>query len=388
MKRVIFFIFVFSVFFTNSFATDLMFLQKEVEKIRGLKFKEEIKFEYISQKQVSNILNKELSRQYTEKKLENYETALKVFGLIPKKSNLKDLVQNLMNSQVAGIYDNKSKKMYILETSKELNNDEFFKLSSAFNLDDIMIVHELTHALTDQNFNLEKSLKLDNFENEDKQIAGLSVAEGDAILVMVRYLLKTMNVPEISLFNFEDFMGDSNFYGQFLGETIPRYLRETLIFPYTSGLKFVSFISKGEDFKKIDLLYLKTPASTEEVIHPEKYINQNDKPIETKINWFDLKKKGASEKIWEGTWGELGTKIILQEWKVNEKKAILFSEGWGGDRYIVYKNYIGEFLFFWKTIWDSEKDAIEFEDALKTKKDLVVLRIGKEVTVELKGKIK
>ena len=386
MKRIFFLIFVCFFFFSNAFATDLMLLQKEVEKIRGLSFKEKIKFEYISQKKVSNILSKELSRQYTEKKLGNYETALKVFGLIPKKSNLKDIVQNLMSSQVAGIYDNKSKKMYILDTSREFEDDDFFQLSKALNLDDIFIVHELAHALTDQNFDLEKSLNLDNFENEDKQIACLSVAEGDATLVMVRHLVKTMNVPEANLSDIEELMSNLNFYDQFLGETIPRYLRETLIFPYTKGLKFVSFVSKGENLKKIDQLYLKTPASTEEIIHPEKYINQNNKPVEIKINLSNIKKKGGLVKIWEGTWGELGTKIILQEWKVDENRAVLASEGWGGDRYIVYKNGQGEILFFWKTVWDSEKDAKEFEDALKTRKDLIVLKKGKEITVELKGR--
>lgn len=387
MKRffVFFFIFLFTSF--QVFSSDLEALKREVEHLRNLKFKEKIKFEYVSDKQIAEILKKEMTRQFSVNKLENYETALKVFWLIPKKSNLKSLVENLMSSQAAGIYDPKSKKMYILEFSSEPEDDEFFQLSKALNLNEIFIVHELAHAITDQNFDLEKSLKLENIENEDRQTAGLAVAEGDATMVMMKYLAKTMNLGVDNFSEISEVMGDVNFYGEFLGETIPRYLRETLIFAYTDGFKFVNSVSKGSDTKKIDGLYRKPPESTEEIIHPEKYLNQNDKPKEVKIIWEKIKKNGALEKVWEGTWGELGTKIILEEWGADSDRATLASTGWGGDKYIVYKTKEGDFSFFWRSLWDSEKDAKEFEEVVSIKKEVAVSRNGNEVVV-MKRKVK
>lgn len=381
MKRffVFFFIFLFTSF--QVFSSDLEALKREVENLRNLKFKEKIKFEYVSEKQIAEIMKNEMTRQFSVNKLENYESALKVFYLIPKKSSLKSLVENLMSSQAAGIYDPKSKRMYILEVSSEPEGDEFFELSKAMNLNDIFIVHELDHALTDQNFDLEKSLKLENVENEDRQTAALAVAEGDATLVMMKYLAKTMNLPTENLSDISEVMGDVNFYAQFLGETIPRYLRETLIFAYTDGFKFVNAISKGSDTKKIDGLYRKPPESTEEIIHPEKYLNQSDKPKEVKINWDEIKKDGAMEKVWEGSWGELGTKIILEEWGATYDKASVASAGWGGDRYIVYRDKEGDLLFFWKSLWDSEKEAKEFEEVVSLKKEISVSRKVNEVVV-------
>ena len=381
MRRifVLFFIFAFASF--QVFSTDLEALKKEVENLRNLKFKEKIKFEYVSERQISEILKKEMTRQFSSGKLENYEVALKVFWLIPKKSNLKSLVENLMSSQAAGIYDPKSKKMYILEFSSEPEDDEFFQLTKAMNLNEIFIVHELDHAITDQNFDLERSLKLENIENEDRQTAALAVAEGDATMVMLKYLAKTMNLGSENLSDISEVMGNANFYGDFLGTTTPRYLRETLIFAYTEGLKFVNVISKGSDTKKIDNLYHKPPESTEEIIHPEKYLNQNDKPKEVKISLNEIKNDVSLEKVWEGTWGELGTKIILEEWGADCDRAAIASSGWGGDRYIVYKNKEGEFSFFWKSVWDSEKDAKEFEETASLKKEVMVSRKGNEVIV-------
>jgi hypothetical protein len=381
MRRifVLFFIFAFASF--QVFSTDLEALKKEVENLRNLKFKEKIKFEYVSERQISEILKKEMTRQFSSGKLENYEVALKVFWLIPKKSNLKSLVENLMSSQAAGIYDPKSKKMYILEFSSEPEDDEFFQLTKAMNLNEIFIVHELDHAITDQNFDLERSLKLENIENEDRQTAALAVAEGDATMVMMKYLAKTMNLGSENLSDISEVMGNANFYGDFLGTTTPRYLRETLIFAYTEGLKFVNVISKGSDTKKIDNLYHKPPESTEEIIHPEKYLNQNDKPKEVKISLNEIKNDVSLEKVWEGTWGELGTKIILEEWGADCDRAAIASSGWGGDRYIVYKNKEGEFSFFWKSVWDSEKDAKEFEETASLKKEVMVSRKGNEVIV-------
>lgn len=381
MKKFFLFFLVFAFSCFQVFSTDLEALKKEVENLRNLKFREKVEFEYVSEKQLVEILKKEMTRQFSVNKLQNYEDALKVFWLIPQKSDLKNLVEDLMSSQTAGIYDPKSKKMYILETASKEEDDEFFQLSKAMNLNEIFIVHELCHSITDQNFGLEKSLKLENFENEDKQTASLAVAEGDATMVMMKYIAKTMNIGLENFLNITKIMGDTSFYGEFLGGTTPRYLREKLIFAYTEGLKFVTTVSKGSDTKKIDDLYHKPPESTEQIIHPEKYINQNDKPKEVKINLKEIKKNIFPEKVWEGTWGELGTKIILKEWGADSDKAVLASSGWGGDRYIVSKNTKGEFSFFWKSVWDSEKDAKEFEEVASLKKEVMVSRKGNEVIV-------
>ncbi|MCX7831080.1 MAG: hypothetical protein N2445_08510, partial [Acidobacteria bacterium] len=357
-------------------------LKKEVENLRNLKFREKIKIEYVSQKQISDLLNSEMTRQFSLNKLENYETALKVFGLIPRKSSLKDLVENLMSSQAAGIYDPKTKTMYVLNTNSEPEGDEFFNLAKAMNINDIFIVHELAHALADQNFDLQKSLNLEDVGNEDRQIAGLSVAEGDATMVMLKYLAKTMNLADADISDISNAMGDFNFYGEFLGETVPRYLKETLLFSYTEGLKFVIYVSKRKEQSKIDHLYRNPPESTEEVIHPEKYLSQNDKPKAVKINWEELKKEGALQKVWEGTWGELGTRIILGEWGVEVEKAQNASSGWGGDRYLVYQDSSGDILFVWKSVWDTEKDAREFEENISLRKDVFVLRKENEVLIK------
>ena len=56
--------------------------------------------------------------------------------------------------------------------------------------------HEYTHALQDQNFDL-GSLKLDEVGEGDQGIAGLSLVEGDATLVMSLWQIQHLSQVEL-----------------------------------------------------------------------------------------------------------------------------------------------------------------------------------------------
>lgn len=388
MKKILFFLLASLIFFVSLFGDiNLKGFVSEVEGLRNLKFKTKVKVEYISKKDMENIIKDEIGRQFAKNRLTDYELALKAFSLIPKKSNLKALFESILSSQVAGLYDNRRRKLYILkdlDSFDELNVDLLFDSNFDFNFRDIFIIHELDHALTDQNFNIEKSFHLEQIENEDKQLASLSVIEGDATFIMLKYLIKKMGIEGFKMDDFASLLDNPSLIEPLIGESYPLYLRESLLFAYRDGLKFINFVTKG-DTKKIDEIYKKSPRSTEEVVFAEKYVKRNDPPKDVKIFENELTKGDFSKKIWEGTWGYFGTKIVLLGWGIDEKSAQISSEGWGGDRYIVYFDKTNKISFLWKTIWDSEKDAKEFEETLLRVKNLIVKRENLYVFVEKKG---
>ena len=95
-----------------------------------------------------------------------------LLGLIPDGTSLKDLYLKLLGSQVAGYYDSDTKELYVVSRSGGLGPTER-----------ITFAHEFDHALQDQNFGLDK-LQLDAIGESDRSLARLSVAEGDATLLM------------------------------------------------------------------------------------------------------------------------------------------------------------------------------------------------------------
>ena len=73
------------------------------------------------------------------------EALYKQLGLLPQDASLEDLYIELLTSQVAGLYDDETKHMYVISSSDQAGPVERFIYS-----------HEYTHALTDQAFDLRK----------------------------------------------------------------------------------------------------------------------------------------------------------------------------------------------------------------------------------------
>jgi hypothetical protein len=382
MKREAFFAAFLSILSCQAFSIDIPKLEKEIEGIRGLKFKSAVEVQKITEKEMQAVIRKELLTQIPENDIPKYETALKTFRLIPEEMDLRKTMESLLNSQVVGLYDPKSKKLYVVDPGGGSEEDDLFGTSSVFDFQELFIAHELTHALTDQNFGLLESLKLEDATNEDRQSAGLAVAEGDATLVMFRILGKRLNIEGVNLGDMTEMSGGEGFFDEFVGKGYPRFLRETLLFSYLKGLAFVSAVSGDKNFAPVDGLYKNPPESTEQILHPGKYLQKNDPPAAVSI----IVPKSGAAVIKEGTWGEFATEIILREWGIGKDAARLAAEGWGGDRYIVLRNNKGEAYFLWKSVWDTEKDAAEFESAVSKDLRFIVSRTGREVYIESKTK--
>src|SRR6185369_9375758 len=110
------------------------------------------------------------------------------------------------------------------------------------------------------------------------------------------------------------------------------------------------------------------PRSTEQLLHPEKWLDRRDDPIE--LAWPDLAAALPGwKKAAEGQMGEEGILILLRQARKEPQKepeteptAATVAGGWGGDRFAVYEKG-GKRLLLWLTEWDSEADATEFQAA-------------------------
>ncbi len=378
MKRLLLSVLSICLFFPSAAGYDINRLRSETEESRGLKFRSAIEVKRVSAKEMREVITRELDSDLPPRELAEREKALKAFGLLPQGKDLRKAMENLLGEQVAGIYDPRAKRLYVREDPDKSEGDPLFDMASLLDLGEFFVIHEMAHALADQHYDLVKSLGLDEKGNDDRMAAAMAAAEGDATLTMFSVMAKRFGLESSDLAEIPELIDSRSLVGEFMGEDVPRYLAETLLFSYTRGMSFVREVTGGRK-EGLERIYKDPPRSTEQVLHPAKYIRKDDPPKQVSVSGEKL--PGAVQ-VSEGTWGEFATSLILEEWGSAPAVSLRASEGWGGDRYVVFANGSGSLSFIWKTIWDTEKDAAEFEAAVSGNSDLTVFRRRTEVTVK------
>src|SRR5258708_34983950 len=122
--------------------TSLGFASKDT----ALPIKHEVKRRLASRDEVVSYLKKNMAEDKDLQRLRRTELVLKKFGLLPKDFHLQTFLVSLLEEQVAGYYDSKTKTVNLLD----------WVLTD---LQRPVLAHELTHALQDQSVGLEKWLK-------------------------------------------------------------------------------------------------------------------------------------------------------------------------------------------------------------------------------------
>jgi hypothetical protein len=233
------------------------------------------------------------------------------------------------------------------------------------------MVHELTHALQDQYFDLDGMVKRDRkAHNDDMALAHQAIAEVDAMAVMLDYLLEPTGRTFLQLPDLVFVMKAqlSLMTNQFeLLRTAPDYIKETLVFPYGYGAAFLQKVrAHNEPWSAVDKIYSDLPSSTEQIIHPEKYLSQHDapKPVEIKDPTPQLGKD------WKVTYtnvlGEFSLYLLLKH-NLSDEIAKKAASGWGGDQVIlVEETGSNRSVVFADSVWDSQESADRSYQALST----------------------
>jgi hypothetical protein len=139
---------------------------------------------------------------------------------------------------------------------------------------------------------------------------------------------------------------------------VPPLLRRRTAFPYVDGLAFVADLYRTGGVSLIDRAFGKPPVSTEQVLHPEKYL-AGEAPVKVPPpappdGW---KRRGG------GTMGELTISVMLGQCD-EHADGPRDARGWGGDSYALVSDASGRLATLWSTVWDDEASAARFEGAV------------------------
>jgi hypothetical protein len=214
----------------------------------------------------------------------------------------------------------------------------------------MVLAHEIVHALQDQSYDLTKFEGVPTGEGDAAQ-ARHALVEGDGITLMFEVLLarKGLTPPWDNLRLTNELarqmdlpMGDAL-------DKAPLAIREMMLFPYRAGFTFVTTLRATKPWSAIDAAFKRPPKSTEQILHPEKYL-EDEEPVAVKLELPDI--------VHSTVWGELGFELFLRAHGIDVATAKLAAAGWAGDR-VIATGKLGAA----KIVWDSEVDAIEAFDA-------------------------
>ena len=297
-----------------------------MSKLIELPIKEPLKKSLRSKDQIRAFLvqqdkdDKDEAQKYADDK------TMEAFGLIPKGFDIEPFMEKVLTDQIAGLYDPKAKEFYIADW---IPADE---------QKDVM-AHELTHALEDQSFHIDPWIKAAR-PNDDAELARDSVSEGSAMAAMLDYELQgehfsVRQLPDVSGLIESSAAGEMDKDPNLSGA--PIYIRDSLIFPYIAGITFTQkFLRAHSGWDDIHLLFENPPVSTQQIMHPDKYLN-GVTPVPTALPKWKSLAPSDWKFLEENVMGEFGLHEVLKQY-LGEDAAKLTSPGWAGDRYAVFED--------------------------------------------------
>lgn len=304
-------------------------------------------------------LRAEVLREYRESparaKLKPYELLLKKLGLIAPGLDLEAYIVDLLAGQIAGYYDPESKTLRLVAGSTDLDGPLGLvsKLLRRDLAGEFLLGHELTHALDDQHFDLQRFTDVPG--NSDAAAARKAFAEGEAMLVGMHVVLnRPMKRAAFA-------PGDD---AEAAWDKAPAVIKRQILFEYVDGLNFAGAVYGKGGTKALDAVYGRPPRSSEEILHPAKYLAGGDAPRAVTLG-ADAPAFAGLTRMDEDTLGEIGVASLLEE-PLGEAGAKVAAAGWGGDRFRIYQvpGRPDAVAFRWLSVWDSAAERAEFADNL------------------------
>ncbi|HKE99330.1 MAG TPA: hypothetical protein VKG45_10425 [Actinomycetes bacterium] len=328
----------------SAVAAQLRQIEQQLEQVRDLRFLRPVPSEVLSNRELARKLLAEIDRETDEADLARQARALVLLGELPAGTELVKLLREVQAESVLGFYvpgTGPGKGRLYVRSQGGLTPFAEFVLS-----------HELTHAVTDQHFDLTRSDRLEDQGLDDELLAYTALAEGDATLTMQRYLQSQMPpATQVEVAR------------EGLAQTTPKLdrapavIRESLAFPYQAGLAFVQALDRSGGSAAIDRAYRDPPTSTEQILHPERYLRRDD-PQQVRVP--DL--AGALGAGWSGGadvgFGEFDVSLLLGgELAVSTARSA--AAGWDGGRLRTFSRG-GATAMVVRTVWDSSAQADEY----------------------------
>jgi hypothetical protein len=315
-----------------------------VERERGLKFERVPRPAVVTPEQARREGVELLDEDYPPARRRADEEMLALLGLVPDGTDLKEAYESTLTDLVAGYYDPRKNRLRIVSGAQTANRVLY----------EMVLAHELTHVLEDQAYEFDLDVLAGG---GDRALALTALIEGTATALMYRYVEERFEADEL-------LAGVAASAFQSTGD-LPPFLTAQVVFPYTAGEVFVTRLLRvgGGGWRLVDAaLRFRPPQSTEQVLHPDKYLRL-EAPQRVPLGG-PVRALGAGWRpLARSTFGEWQTQKLLA--RAGGTGSARAAAGWGGDAYALLGRGDDRALVM-RWVWDTPRDEAEFASALRS----------------------
>jgi len=307
----------------------------QVESVRGLEFERRVNVEPVTPQEIDRRLAHYFDVYYPRRSYARRTLAWRTIGAIPPGIGILEALGRYQQGQVLGFYNSQNEEL-VYTGDEEISRIEQF-----------ILAHELTHAIDDQHFDLDRLDELSLTCDDERFLAALGVVEGSANHFATEVILR-FPIAEI---------------GEIPGggaEGVPPIITQIQAYPYTSGQAFVDHLADEGGVPAVNAALRHFPTTTEEVLHPERFGKDEPTPVDVPDfaptfgdGWRDLDVMIVGE-LWLRVLLDLGT---------TTQEASAAAAGWDGGIYRAWTDGEDVALIL-ATTWDSPIEAAEFRGAL------------------------
>jgi hypothetical protein len=325
-------------------------VQRAVAELRGLSFRRPVPVTVESPDKLAKRLLQALGEETDEGRLRRQARAMQLLGELPPGTDLPGLLRHVQAESVLGFYlPGQPPKKGGLYIRSNRGLDPYAR---------IILAHELTHAVTDQRFDLTRADRLAAQPAREDQLAAYSaLVEGDATFTMQRYLAERLTPAEQANAGLAAVTDRTP-----IRDAAPAVIRETMLFPYQEGLRFVGVLYRQGGWAAVNRAYRDPPTTTEQLLHPERYLRDRDRPQRVSVPDLGGRLGGGWRPGVELSFGELDARLLLQG-ELAVATAQTAAAGWDGGRVRTFQRGDKTALVL-RTIWDSSAEATQFCGAM------------------------
>lgn len=317
---------------------------KETSTLTGFEVKRKVPAAMMTKVELERYLKSKMKEEVAPEKIRLEELVLKMFGFAPEDFRLEETTVNLLQEQAAAFYDFKERKLFVLDHVQDDLGPE-------------LLIHELGHALADQQYGLSRFLKGAR-DDDDAALARMAVMEGQAMWLMGEHSARLQGTtlkgsPElVRRLSMMDGGDDAQFP---VMQKVPLYLKESLLFPYSHGFRFQAAVCEKDD-KCMSRVFEQPPVSSSQVMHPELYF-AGVKPEKV----VAPEAKNPYKLRTDGTLGELDIDILMRTFHV-EREGL--AEKFRGGSYRLYEHKkTRDPLLTHASVWKDEAAAKDWFSA-------------------------
>ena len=312
-----------------------------VERERGAVFDHPVPVDFLTPEEYSERTRTDegsLSDEETEE-IEQFEGELRALGILSGDTSLIDATNDLTDTGTLAYYDSGEERVVVRGTEVTPGLA-------------VTLVHELTHALQDQVFAIDRYREADEEPTSGETFAFDSLVEGDADRIDQLYTASLDQATQDAI-DAENEAGYEEY--QAATDDVPVALDALFGALYGLGDSFIAVLeSAGES---VDGAFDDPPVTEEQVFDPFGYLDGDD-PVAV-----DVPDTDGEEAFDEGDFGAVSLMVVLAE-RIEPRQALAAATGWGGDAYVVFPRD-GRTCIRVDVTGDSSAETDELADALR-----------------------